>query len=108
MSCHAEMYGLAPLFYGAAPFYNRAKFYGTGRHDLCQPTRKDAIEMPDNAESPVLTVEDAGKLLSLSRGSAYEAARRGEIPTIRIGRRLLVPRSRLMRMIDGEREPVEA
>lgn len=108
MSCHAVIDGLAPLVYGAAPIYNKAEFYGTGRHDLCQPRRKDGSEMPDSTESPVLTVEDAGKLLMLSRGSAYEAARRGDIPTIRIGRRLLVPRARLMAMLAGEREPVEA
>jgi excisionase family DNA binding protein len=51
------------------------------------------------AESPVLTVEEAAVILRLSRGTAYEAVRRGDIPTIRIGRRLLVPRARLMAML---------
>jgi excisionase family DNA binding protein len=50
-------------------------------------------------ESPVLTIQEAGALLRVSRASAYEAARRGDIPTIRIGRRLLVPRARLMAML---------
>ena len=50
-------------------------------------------------ESPVLTVEEAAVILRLSRGTAYEAVRRGDIPTIRIGRRLLVPRARLMAML---------
>lgn len=53
-------------------------------------------------ENPVLTVEEAGRLLRLSRGSAYEAVRRGDIPTIRIGRRLLVPRARLMAMLEQD------
>ena len=53
------------------------------------------------AESPVMTVEEAGVLLRLSRGSAYEAARRGDIPVVKIGRRLLVPRARLMAMLEG-------
>ena len=39
----------------------------------------------------VYTVEEAGKVLGLSRASSYQAAARGDIPTIRIGRRLLVP-----------------
>ena len=52
-----------------------------------------------STERLVLTIAEAGKLLSLSRGSAYEAARRGDIPTIRIGRRLLVPRAALERML---------
>jgi len=53
------------------------------------------------AESPVMTVEEAGVLLRLSRGSAYEAARRGDIPVVKIGRRLLVPRARLMAMLEA-------
>jgi excisionase family DNA binding protein len=52
-------------------------------------------------ESYILTVEEAGTLLRLSRGSAYEAARKGQIPTIRIGKRLLVPRARLLAMLEG-------
>ena len=40
-------------------------------------------------EGRVKTLEEVASLLRISRGSAYEAARRGEIPTIRIGRRLL-------------------
>ena len=39
----------------------------------------------------VYTVEEAGKVLGLSRASSYQAAARGDIPTIKIGRRLLVP-----------------
>ncbi|MGB3674851.1 MAG: helix-turn-helix domain-containing protein [Candidatus Nanopelagicales bacterium] len=38
-----------------------------------------------------VTVEEAASLLSLGRTAAYEAARRGEIPTRRLGRRLIVP-----------------
>jgi len=52
------------------------------------------------AELPLtLTVEEAGRLLGVSRGVAYEAARRGQLPTIRLGRRLLVPRPKLERML---------
>jgi excisionase family DNA binding protein len=47
-------------------------------------------------------VDEAGRLLGLGRGAAYEAARRGDIPTIRIGRRVLVPRAALDRLIDGD------
>ena len=42
-------------------------------------------------EKQVLTVEEAGKVLGLGRASSYQAAARGDIPTIRIGRKLLVP-----------------
>jgi excisionase family DNA binding protein len=46
-----------------------------------------------------LTIEECAAVLRLSRGSTYEAARTGQIPTIRIGRRLLVPRAKLLRML---------
>lgn len=48
-----------------------------------------------------LTVEETGKLLGISRGLAYQAANNGEIPTIRIGRRLLVPSEQLRRRLLG-------
>ena len=38
-----------------------------------------------------VSVEEAARCLGLGRSAAYEAARRGELPTRRIGRRLLVP-----------------
>ena len=40
----------------------------------------------------VLTVPEAADLLGICRNAAYEAVRRGEIPSIRIGKRLVVPR----------------
>jgi excisionase family DNA binding protein len=48
-----------------------------------------------------LTVEEAAGLLGISRAFAYEAVRRGEIPSIRIGRRVLVPRVALDRLVGG-------
>lgn len=47
------------------------------------------------------SVEESGRLLGISRASAFEAARRGELPTIRIGRRLLVPKVALERMLEA-------
>lgn len=58
-------------------------------------------------DSPVLTVERAGAVLGLSRPSAYAAVKRGDIPTIRLGRRLLVPTARLRAML-GENEGAAA
>ena len=47
----------------------------------------------------VLAIEEAGKLLGLGRSGTYEAARRGDIPVLRIGRRWLVPRVALDKML---------
>lgn len=46
-----------------------------------------------------LTIEQAAKELGVSRQAGYGAAARGEIPTIRIGRRLLVPRAAFDRLL---------
>lgn len=48
---------------------------------------------------PTITVEQAAELLGVSRSSGYRAAAVGEIPTIRIGRRLLVPTGKLFDLL---------
>ena len=53
------------------------------------------------SERLTYTVEEAGRLLGLSRNSTYEAARTGELPTIRLGRRVLVPRAALERLLES-------
>jgi hypothetical protein len=52
-----------------------------------------------------LTVPEAGKrYFGLSRNAAYDAAARGEIPTIRIGRLLRVPVRAMEQMLDRARQ----
>jgi excisionase family DNA binding protein len=46
-----------------------------------------------------VSVPEAAELLGVSRGVAYEAARSGQLPVVRIGRRLLVPRARLLELL---------
>ena len=49
-----------------------------------------------------LTVPEAGRrYFDLGRNASYEAARRGEIPTIRIGRLLRVPVVQMERKLEG-------
>ena len=43
------------------------------------------------SKSVVTSVPKAGALLGLGRYASYEAAKAGELPTIRMGRRMLVP-----------------
>jgi excisionase family DNA binding protein len=57
-----------------------------------------AVSMPPRL---TLTVEEAAATLGISRAFAYEAVRRGDIPSIRIGRRVLVPQAALARMLGG-------
>jgi excisionase family DNA binding protein len=48
------------------------------------------------------TVTEAAELLGISRASAYEAAHRGELPVRVIGRRMLVPRVALLRLLSEQ------
>ena len=48
----------------------------------------------------VMSVESAAKALHISRNLAYEAARDGRLPCIRIGRRLLVSRHALEKLLE--------
>ena len=52
-----------------------------------------------------LTVTECARLLGISRGSAYEGIRRGEIPYISVGRRILVPRLALEQLLGGQGRP---
>jgi excisionase family DNA binding protein len=47
----------------------------------------------------VITVEEAGRLLGVSRPLAYRLAKEGRIPVLRLSRRLVVPVSALERML---------
>ena len=51
-------------------------------------------------ERLVLTVAEAGELLGISRAFAYELVARGELPVIRLGRRIVVPKAALLAMVD--------
>jgi len=55
----------------------------------------------EDAGRLTFTVEEAAKRLGLSRGLMYEAVRMGQVPSIRIGRRILIPRAALERMLQG-------
>ena len=46
------------------------------------------------------TVEEAGRLLGISRTSAFQAVHRGDIPVLRIGKRLVVPKQAFLRMVE--------
>jgi hypothetical protein len=56
-------------------------------------------KLPDPEVEPTISVPQAGRIFGLSRPASYEAAKRGELPTIRIGRRLFVPVGKLREML---------
>jgi excisionase family DNA binding protein len=76
---------------------------------VARPTADDDID--DQQEQRLTddrltwTVPEAARLLGISKDSAYEAARRGDLPVRVIGRRMLVPRSALLRLLDEAHTP---
>jgi excisionase family DNA binding protein len=69
--------------------------YGTVKFIVTPSTTKGA-----HMEAKTVSVPEAGKWLGIGRNAAYEAARRGEIPTIKIGRLLRVPVVALERKLE--------
>src|SRR5688572_12906655 len=64
------------------------------------------IEEPSSSPAPrgsptklTCSLSEAAQLLGISRAAAYRAAKKGEIPTVRLGRRLLVPVPHLYRLL---------
>ena len=53
---------------------------------------------------PTISVAQAGALLGLGRSGSYEAVRRGELPVLRFGRRMVVPTARAMGPDGGGRD----
>ena len=53
-----------------------------------------------NIERSTLTVDETAKYLGIGRNSAYEAIARGEIPVLKIGKRLLVPKVALEKILN--------
>jgi excisionase family DNA binding protein len=58
-----------------------------------------AISAPDPFELPAMTVTAAAELIGISRSAFYRGIHRGELPSVRIGRRLLVPTAKLYQLL---------
>lgn len=64
--------------------------------------------MVQEEEKLVLTVEEAGRLLGVSRPTAYLLAKNGKIPVLRLSRRLVVPKAALEKMLSEVKPAVPA
>lgn len=53
-------------------------------------------------ERQTISVEQAGRILGVGRALSYALASQGVIPTLRLGRRLVVPLAQLRRLLEGE------
>lgn len=57
----------------------------------------------DTELSEVLTVDEAARLMRIGRNTCYAACRRGELPSTRIGGRILIGRTALMAKFSASR-----
>jgi len=67
---------------------------------------KRGVALPDATSQPTMNVwPETADALGLSKAATYEAVHRGEIPVIRIGRRMLVPTAALRKMLHLDDQP---
>ena len=58
-------------------------------------------ELPD-----VLTAGEVAQVLRIGRNTVYEYLRTGRIPSVKIGRRLLIPKAALLRLLEDVTLPL--
>ena len=63
------------------------------------------MEQQDVPDKLVLTVKEVTKILGIGRNGAYAAIKRGDIPSIKIGRRILVPTASVRAMLRSPLPP---
>ena len=64
------------------------------RAEIKKPASLD--ELPD-----FCSLEELSRVLQISRSTAYRMAAQGSIPSLRVGRRVIVPKEHLVRWIDS-------
>ena len=69
--------------------------------DVKHQTGQDGTMSTETITRRTFTVEEAGQILGLGRNTAYALAKSGRLPTIRLGRRLLVPKAALDRLLEN-------
>jgi excisionase family DNA binding protein len=61
------------------------------------PASRDGLDaLPD-----IFDVRDAAAYLDVSDNTVYEAIRRGEFPSVRLGRRIRIPKAAFVRWLEG-------
>ena len=64
------------------------------------PNRRAASPViPKPEDQPTLTVAEFAALVGIGRSAAYEAVRRGEVPSLRFQGRIVVPTAELRRLL---------
>lgn len=69
------------------------------RNDDSGPSASALSPVDQGQERLTLTAREVADLLGVSRNSIYEATRTGQVPSIKMGRRILIPRAALTKML---------
>lgn len=77
-------------------YYYRMNLNSSSEEDI---KSNKAVRLDDIRDLATIPVEHAGRVLGMGRTASYEAVRRGDIPSIRIGSRVVVPVPALMAML---------
>lgn len=56
--------------------------------------------LPDPVLEPTIRVERAAAIVGVDRRAGYYAVDRGEWPSIRVGRRIVIPTARFLKLLD--------
>lgn len=70
--------------------------------DTNDQTRAEPLTVDAIRSRATLSVEEAAEVLGICRTAGYAAAKRGEVPTIRLGRRVRVPVPALLRLLGDD------
>jgi len=66
---------------------------------MAKQAKKRQAPKPTPPPSATISIEQAARRLKIGRNQAYQAAHKGELPVIKIGKRLLVPTAALGRLL---------
>ena len=70
-----------------------------------QPEPKPERKRTENIERIGVSIQEAAKMLGISKPHFYPLIREGKIRTVQIGRRILVSVQSLRDFVDGKKEP---
>jgi excisionase family DNA binding protein len=78
-------------------------------HSTALPSgqRSTAADAVDGDDRLTWDVPEAARRLGVSTAYYYRAASRGELPAMRLGRRLVVPKAALLRLLSDSTSPAE-
>lgn len=62
----------------------------------------EGVTLTDLEGRATITVDEAARLIGIGRSAGYQAVASGDLPSIKIGRRIVIPVAPLLRMLEVE------